>query len=199
MDQWYRVLWSDETWVTPGRHYKTWVTRLPGEDMEDSCLIDRVRRKKGWMFWGSIHGCTKGPGIFWEKDWGKIGQESYCAHTVPIVHGYLRLNPYLVFMQDNTPGHAAVDTQAELAERGIFPIFWPVFSLDLNPIEQVWIMMKDYIEINYPEEDCSYEELRRQVYEAWHSITEEQLRELIQTMPQRCRDVIAAEGGPTKW
>ena len=59
--------------------------------------------------------------------------------------------------------------------------------------------MKDYIETHYPAEDCSYTELRRQVLEAWDSITVEQLRGLIESMHQRCLDVIAAEGGHTKW
>ena len=38
-----------------------------------------------------FHGHTKGPGIFWEKDWGKINSESYCAHTVPVIYGYIEL------------------------------------------------------------------------------------------------------------
>lgn len=84
--------------LAPGRHNKTWVTRMPDEEMEETCMINRVRKKKGWMFQGSFHGATKGPGIFWEKDWGKINQESYCAHTVPVIHGQMRMNPGLVLM-----------------------------------------------------------------------------------------------------
>jgi ketohexokinase/beta-glucosidase len=109
------------------------------------------------MFWGCFNGVTKGPGIFWEKDWGWIGQESYCAHIVPIIDGWMRINPGLQLMQDGAPGHAAGDTQVDLKERGITPLFWPAFSLDLNPIETVWNWMKDYIEAKYPEEDCTYD------------------------------------------
>jgi hypothetical protein len=32
MDQWYRILWTNETWITGGRHTRTWVTRRPGEE-----------------------------------------------------------------------------------------------------------------------------------------------------------------------
>jgi hypothetical protein len=32
MDQWYQILWTDETWITAGRHTRTWVTRRPGEE-----------------------------------------------------------------------------------------------------------------------------------------------------------------------
>src|SRR5436190_12553110 len=59
--------------------------------------------------------------------------------------------------------------------------------------------MKDYIEAHYPEEDCTYDQLRQVVKEAWDSITAEQLRELIDNMRQRCQDVIDANGGHTKW
>ncbi|TVY56801.1 hypothetical protein LCER1_G002662 [Lachnellula cervina] len=27
MEQWYQILWTDETWITGGRHTRTWVTR----------------------------------------------------------------------------------------------------------------------------------------------------------------------------
>jgi transposase len=38
-------------------------------------------------------------------------------------------------MQDGAPGHAAAETMQELHERGIYPIFWPAYSPDLNPID----------------------------------------------------------------
>jgi hypothetical protein len=68
LEQWNCVLWTDETWVTPGRHHKTWITRRKDEELDDTYLIDKVRKKKGWMFWGCFYGTTKGLGIFWEKD-----------------------------------------------------------------------------------------------------------------------------------
>jgi transposase len=86
------------------------------------------------MFWGCFYGHTKGPGFFWEKDWGLIN----CAHTVPIIYGYIEMirreDIYLVLMQDLVLGYAAGDTRQDL--RGIIVIFWPHFSPDLNPIER---------------------------------------------------------------
>ena len=26
IEQWYEILWTDETWITGGRHTRTWVT-----------------------------------------------------------------------------------------------------------------------------------------------------------------------------
>ena len=90
------------------------------------------------MFWGCFNGGVKGPCLFWEKDWGTINQQTYCERIVPLIHGWIRSNSGLQLMQDGAPGHSAGDTLRELSERGIYPIFWPAYSPDLNPIETVW-------------------------------------------------------------
>jgi hypothetical protein len=46
-EEWESILWSDETWVTGGRHRRVWVTRRPGEELDDTCLVDKVRKKRG--------------------------------------------------------------------------------------------------------------------------------------------------------
>lgn len=70
------------------------------------------------MFWACFSGYGKGPGIFWEKEWGPINAASYCAHTVPIISGWMMINAFeqqqLVLMQDNAPAHAAEDTTEKL-------------------------------------------------------------------------------------
>jgi hypothetical protein len=151
------------------------------------------------MFWGSFSGSLKGPGLFWEKDWGTIGATSYRERIVPIIHGWLQMNPELILMQDGAPGHAAAETQEDLHERGIYPIFWPAFSPDLNPIETVWNRMKDYIMRRYPDYHTSYEKLKRAVREAWDAIGAEELLALVREMPARCQAVIDAQGGHTKY
>ena len=81
-EQWEQILWSDETWITAGRHTKTWVTRRQGEEWDPTCIIEREQRKQGWMFWGCFNGTQKGSGVFWEKDWGSITSETYCQHVI---------------------------------------------------------------------------------------------------------------------
>jgi hypothetical protein len=112
------------------------------------------------MFWGYFNGSTKGPCVFWEKDWGYISSTTYMERIVPIVHRWIRMNPGLSFMQDSAPGHAARATIDEFRERGIKPIHWPPYSPDLNPIEVLWGWMKDYIEVNWGvNAKLSYDEL----------------------------------------
>jgi hypothetical protein len=67
-EQWEKILWTDETWVTGGRHTRVWVTRKHGEELEPTCVVERIPRKRGWMFWGSISGgLGKGVYLFCEK------------------------------------------------------------------------------------------------------------------------------------
>jgi transposase len=80
-----------------------------------------------------------------------------------------------------------------MRERGIYPIFWPPFSPDLNPVETVWNKMKDWIAKYYPEM-MSYDELRVVVKAVWDAFPAEELEALIRELPEHCRIVIDKEG-----
>ena len=197
-EQWYSIFWTDETWVTGGRHTRTWVTRRKGEEWNETCIVDKIPKKQGWMFWAGFNGKTKGPCLFWEKEWGTIGQQNYSERIVPLIDGWIRMNPKLTLMQDGAPGHTGGNTRTELAERGIRLMYWPPYSPDLNPIETVWNLMKDYIADNYPER-LTYDRLREAVREAWEQITEEYLGNLIGKMRDRCQAVMDAQGKHTRF
>jgi hypothetical protein len=54
---------------------------------------------------------------------------------VPVIHRWLWMNPGLILPQDGAPGHSGKETQVDLNERRIYPVFRPAISPDLNPIE----------------------------------------------------------------
>jgi hypothetical protein len=204
-EQWGKILWTDETWVVGGPHRKAYITRRQGEEWDPTCIVEKYRKKGGWMFWGSFSGASgKGPGVFWEKEWGSINEESYQEHTVPIIHEWLLINKDsnvdLDLMQDNAAGHASKSTRKCLEILGIPVIFWPAFSPDLNPIEMCWNWMKDYIEDKWGlEEKPLYRKLRGYVKEAWEALPEEYMRELLASMRARCLAVIEANGMHTMY
>ena len=165
-EQWFSILWSDETWVKPGRHTRPRVTRKIGlsELYHPDYIEPRYQRKIGQMFWGSISGkYGRYKGLFWEKDWESINEGSYSGIIIPLVQEILQQYPDLQFQQDNAKGHAASFMKSVFESIGIQPIYWPVFSPDLNPIETLWNDIKDYIQEHYPEVYRSYKRLRAAV------------------------------------
>ena len=104
----------------------------------------------------------------------------------------------LSLMQDGASSHTAAATLEEFAERGIRVIFWPPYSPDLNPIKMLWDDMKNWIQNNYGER-MTYPRLRQAVTEAWESIEQRRLDDLIDEMPARCQAVIDAQGMHTKY
>jgi hypothetical protein len=119
--------------------------------------------------------------------------------AVPVIVNYLFNHPGLYFQQDGGSGHKAEETLALLKSWNVRLIFWPPFSPDLSPIEDIWDRLKDILQEIDPAVHCKSRRLRLAVLRAWDRITDAEVRERIGTMHQRCLDVIAAHGMETKW
>ncbi|RKF65520.1 transposable element tc3 transposase, partial [Golovinomyces cichoracearum] len=77
-EDWNNVLWSDETWVTDGRHRDVYVTRRPGDELEQTCIMDKMLKKTAWMFWGELLWRSNGDFICSGR---KIGVQSLPQRT----------------------------------------------------------------------------------------------------------------------
>lgn len=72
----------------------------------------------------------------------------------------------------------------------------PANSPDLNPIENVWLLLKYRIGRRFPR---TIDELRQYVIEEWDKLEPQDYLKYIEEMPERYEAVIAAGGGHTKW
>ena len=110
-----------------------------------------------------------------------------------------------IFMHDNAPVHTALIVQEVLSELGIEVMIWPPYSPDLNPIENIWALMKTVIYERYPELEKApdnEETLQRLIAaakEALHGIGERVLKHLCESMPHRVQAVLLADGWYTKY
>ena len=68
---------------------------------------------------------------------------------------------------------------------------WPSNSPDLNPIENLWGIVKNRVEKHMPNNIC---ELQQYMTEEWEKIPDEFLTNLIRSMRDRCQLVIDSNG-----
>jgi len=94
-------------------------------------------------------------------------------------------------MQDNASCHTSRSTHDWLENMNIRVIDWPPNSPDLNPIENVWGMMKIIIS---HEEPIGMGPFKQIVRDVWAQIDHDKLESFLKSMPQRIEKVIAAKG-----
>lgn len=104
------------------------------------------------------------------------------------------------FQQDGAPAHTAKLTQEWCQEN--LPGFlrkadWSPNSPDLNPVENLWSILKDKAFDRRP--PTTMEQLRRRVLEKWQGIEVSVLRNLVHSMPDRIKNVVKVNGGSIEY
>jgi len=95
------------------------------------------------------------------------------------------------FQQDNDPKHTSRLAQAFLQENMPEVMAWPSNSPDLNPIENLWSIVKGNVERRMPK---NQDELERFMVEEWENIPDSTLINLVKSMKRRCELVIEKNG-----
>ena len=75
---------------------------------------------------------------------------------------------------------------------------WPANSPDLNPIENVWAVLKDRMQKRRPRPHTK-DEMHRAIQEEWAMLRPMDFAMAIESMPARCQAVIEANGGAIKY
>lgn len=96
--------------------------------------------------------------------------------------------------EDNDPKHVSRLAKEWRALNLINRIDWPSQSPDLNPIENVWGVLK----ANVAQKKCRTEkELEKAVKEEWANMNQNFCRNLVESLPKRLHAVISSEGDYT--
>ncbi len=101
-----------------------------------------------------------------------------------------------IFQQDLAPAHTAKSIKSWLNDHGVGVPDWPANSPDLNPIKNLWDIIKRKMRNKRPK---NADELKATVKETWASIPPQQCHKLITSMPRRIEAVIKAKGAHTLW
>ena len=178
---WSHVVFSDETTIELGSQSKFhW--RFPGEN--DDTPKTKFAQKQ--MFWGAISMDGKSTLI-------PLSGSVNSAHYIDVLND--NLLPYLqqlpknrryLFQQDNAPAHNAKRTKAWLNEQHVQIISWPPNSPDLNPIENLWGILKRRIEDKNPKTKT---DLITTALKEWEKLPLESVKNVTKSMPHRISQV----------
>ncbi len=100
------------------------------------------------------------------------------------------------FQQDLAPAHSAKAISTWFKDHGIPVLNWPANSPDLNPIENLWGIVKRKMRYARPN---NAEELKATIRATWALITHAQCHRLIDSMQRRIAAVIHVKGAPTMY
>ena len=99
----------------------------------------------------------------------------------------------IVYQQDNATIHKAHITKMWLLYQNIQTIDWPAHSPDLNPIENVWVLLERRVYAN-GRVFSTIDEQRSCILGEWQNSETETIRNLITSMPQRCLPILNNKG-----
>ena len=110
---------------------------------------------------------------------------------------HMTVHSITIFMHDGAPCHRSKIVKKFLGENHVTALDWPGNSPDLNPIENLWTKMKDFVAEKQP---SSGKALIQTIKEVWvQEISADYCNSLIASMPRRLQAVIKVKGGHTKY
>lgn len=198
-----KVVFTDEARVTldgPDGWSKGWM-------LNERAVPGRLRRQQGGggiMIWAAIVG-NELIGPFKVDDGVKLNSENYCKLLQSVFFPWYNrksrvFKKNVVFMHDNAPSHASKATTAFLAKKGLSGktlMTWPPSSPDLNPIENLWALLKKEL-YKAGKQYRSKEEVWAAIQTESRKISSETIRALTNSMDDRLVKVLQKKGNYIK-
>ena len=100
------------------------------------------------------------------------------------------------YLQDSATSHTARLCMDCIRANNIVLVEWPGNSPDLNPIENLWAIMKQKL---LSMDNRTREKLIDNIKKVWTENSQEMLEKLARSMPKRIQDCLKYNGGSTKY
>ena len=196
----FQVCFSDESSFEILAKKSQFVRRRPGEKYHPDCIVPTVKHPTKVMIWSVISG--KGTGRLYVVQ-GTMRQDQYYKEVLqrrllPRLRDWFPNGESFVFMQDGAPCHTARSVKAFLQQENVPLLPWPGNSPDMNPIENVWELIKREVA---KDNITTKNQLIEKIIHVWnhHPQMQEAVQSCIDSMPRRIQALITAKGGMTKY
>ncbi|KAG1157215.1 hypothetical protein G6F36_014261 [Rhizopus arrhizus] len=171
----------------------TWTT----DDWRRMVLSDETKAMFSGQTVANITGVAK------EVSWyGVVSLTMDLETTLMDSLKYYGYNPEdIYFQQDKDPKHTSKLAKQWFVDNNFNSdhiYSWPAQSPDLNPIEHVWHHLKLKLSV-YDTKAKGVHELWERIEKEWNTFTVDECRRYIDSMPDRCKAVIKAKGGHTRY
>lgn len=195
----FQVCFSDESIFQVLMEKSKFVRRRPGEQFKPGCIVPTVKHPPSIMVWSVISGKGTGRLYIVEKT---MKQDQYKkvleTRLMPQMNEWFPGDEKPIFMHDGAPCHKAKSISAYLKAKNIDVLDWPGNSPDMNPIENVWELLKREIA-----KKCITNKvgLIETLIKEWNHNPhlQDTIQACIDSMPRRIEAVIAAKGELTKY
>ncbi len=134
------------------------------------------------MIWAAMSSAGVGPLCFLKSTVNAAIYQEILEHFMLPSADKLYGDPDFIFQQDLAPAHTAKGTKSWFNDHGVTVLDWPANSPDLNPIENLWGIVKRKMRDTRPN---NADDLKATVKETWASIPPQQCHKLITSMPRR--------------
>jgi transposase len=197
-----RLVFSDEHWENTNdstqrtMYARTAATVIPRLQKNRLC-VPRI------MIWGAIGYNWKSPLVFIKAAGPGVQMRGEIDETRNVTADrYVRMclsrivvdmkRGNRILMQDGAKAHTARSTLRYLTRKGVLVMDgWPSHSPDLNPIEQLWSLVKARVSLKAP---VTVSQLRVAIQEVWDEIPQSIVNNLVCSFRKKCTECVSRNG-----